>query len=145
MTTRWGSARTSGERVAICRACGGGFIPPAHGECCSERCVHYLAVASVPVLGDPLFCQRDEPIKCWGCEVSFTSRGIRFCPECYFRARPSPKVREVGVGLTQTGSPGPDCNSRSEVTPEVTPVTPTPARHDEPISDRNPRSKFCHW
>jgi hypothetical protein len=123
MTTQWGSARTSGARIEICRACGGGFIPPAQGNCCSSRCVKYLEVAHQPVLGNPVYCQRDEPITCWGCQVSFRSSGLRYCPECWAR-------------------PG-------SVTPEVTlvpptPVAPRPARHDEPIIERNPRSR-CYW
>jgi hypothetical protein len=134
MTKHWGSARTSGERVSICRACGGGFIPPAHGDCCSERCVHYLAVASVPVLGDPIFCQRDEPIKCWGCEVSFMSRGLRFCPECYFKARPAPMHgREPAAKPLETHAIGPGVG-----------VGLTPTRHDEPI-DRPPARSLCNW
>jgi hypothetical protein len=118
MTPQWGSARASGARIEICRACRGGFIPPAHGNCRSERCLHYLAIASVPVLSDQIYCKRDEEITCWGCQVRFMTRGLRYCPECWARA--------------------------GSVTPEMTPVTPTPVRHDEPIIDRNPRSR-CHW
>jgi hypothetical protein len=77
------------------------------------------------VLGDPLFCQRDEPIKCWGCEVSFMSRGLRFCPECYFRARPAPNFPRKGNSTGQ---------DRAAIG----------ADKFEPISDRNPRSR-CHW
>jgi hypothetical protein len=93
------------------------YVPPSSAGCCSVRCTQYLEVARQPVLGNPVFCQRDEPIKCWGCEVSFTSRGIRYCPECYFKAR-----AEIYA---------PD-------------RTPTPVRHDEPIVDRDPRSR-CIW
>jgi hypothetical protein len=115
-------------RVPLCRACGNPFVPPGYDGCCSVRCGQYLEVARQPVLGDPIFCQRDEPVKCWGCQVSFMSRGLRFCPECYFKARPGSIGPGVGVGLR----------------PEVTPVTPAPARHDEPTIERKPRT-LCHW
>jgi hypothetical protein len=131
MIKHWGSALTSGERVSICRACGGGFIPPAHGNCCSQRCVEYLAVASQPVLGDPMFGPQ-QPMLCrGGCGLRFESRGLVLCPECYFKARPAPTHecetatcgREAGVSIG-TGL--------------------APARTYEPIQDRNPRSR-CHW
>jgi hypothetical protein len=118
-------------RVPICRACSNPFVPPGHDGCCSVRCVQYLEVARQPVLGDPIWCQRDEPIKCWGCEVSFMSRGLRICPECFFRARPGP------------GSIGGTGSTEAEGETGVT-VTPIPARHDEPINDRNPHT-LCYW
>jgi hypothetical protein len=122
MTTHWGSALKSGERVSICRACGGGFIPPAHGNCCSERCVHYLAIASVPVLGNPLFGPQ-QPMLCrGGCGLRFESRGIVLCVECWDRSRSSTEAVGVGVG------------------PGLAP----PARHDGPI-DRAPARSLCHW
>jgi hypothetical protein len=121
MTAKWGSALTSGERVSICKACGGGFIPPSHGDCCSERCVYYLALASVPVLGDPLFCRRDEPIKCWSCELVFMSRGLVVCPECFCRARSGSTEAEGETALA------PD------------------RRAFEPIIDRKPPRTLCHW
>jgi hypothetical protein len=117
---RLGSNYDAYARVPLCRACGDPYVPPGLAGCCSVRCTQYLEVAREPVLGDPIYCQRDEPIKCWGCEVSFRSSGLRHCPECFFKARP---------GL---------------VTSEVPPVTPTPVRHDEPIQDRDPRTR-CHW
>jgi hypothetical protein len=132
-TPYWGSARTSGERVSICRACSGGFIPPAHGNCCSERCVAYIAIASQPVLGNPIYCQRDEPIRCWGCEVGFRSSGLRYCPECYFKARPGSTRIEWRKDLPET-----ECETR------LTSVA-QPARHDEPTIDRAPARTLCHW
>jgi hypothetical protein len=140
--SRLGSNYDAYARVPLCRACGNPFVPPGHGGCCSVRCTQYLEVARQPALGNSLYCQRDEPIKCWSCEVSFISRGIRYCPECWDRSRSIERkialnANEaevgggVGVGLTQRGSPDPDCNSRS-------------ARHDAPINDRNPRSR-CLW
>jgi hypothetical protein len=50
------------------------------------------------------------------------SRGVRFCPECYFKARPG-SAEAVGVGVG-TGL--------------------APVRTYGPIKDRNPRSR-CHW
>jgi hypothetical protein len=120
--SRLGSNYHAYARVPICRACGNPFVPPGYDGCCSVRCVQYLEVARQPVLGDPIFCQRDEPVKCWGCEVSFMSRGVRFCPECYFKARPG-SAEAVGVGVG-TGL--------------------APVRTYGPIKDRNPRSR-CHW
>jgi hypothetical protein len=130
-------------RVPICRACGNPFVPPGYDRCCSVRCVQYLEVARQPVLGDPLFCQRDEPIKCWGCEVSFISRGIRYCPECWDRSRATEAVG-VGTGLApatracridrvEKSSADNFCHSRAIF-----------VRTYEPIKDRNPRSR-CHW
>ena len=119
--SRLGSNYDAYARVPICHACGNPFVPPGYDGCCSVRCVQYLEVARQPVLGDPLFCQRDEPIKCWGCEVSLMSRGLRVCPECWDRSRST--EAEVGVGVG-TGL--------------------TPVRTYEPIKDRNPRSR-CHW
>jgi hypothetical protein len=108
-------------RVPICRACGNPYVPPGDDGCCSVRCVRYLEVAHQPVLGNSLYCQRDEPITCWGCQLRFRSSGLRVCPEC--------------VGLLQFPT-GVGCNNRAEVTPVI--------RHDAPISDRNPRSS-CLW
>jgi hypothetical protein len=129
--SRLGSDYGAYARVAICRACGGGFIPPAHGNCCSERCVAYLAAASQPELGNSIFCQRDEPIKCWGCEVRFRSSGLRYCPTCFFRAHlPS----ECETATKPLGHPY-GC---------VTPAAPRPVRTYEPIQERDHRSR-CHW
>jgi hypothetical protein len=145
--SRLGSNYDAYARFPICRACGNVFVPPGHGGCCSVRCVQYLEVARQPVLGDPVYCQRDEPIKCWGCEVSFMSRGLRYCPECYF------KVRTAGIGPAKARSGSIPCaefsadGGEAEVGVGVgvgTGLAPS-ARRDEPISDRDPRSKFCHW
>jgi hypothetical protein len=124
-------------RVPICRACGNPFVRPRFNGCCSERCLHYLAIASVPALGDPLYCQRDEPIKCWTCEVSFMSRGLRVCPECYFKARGVAEAADANASpATVTG--------KDAIGPEA--GTATPARHEEgPINDHDPKSRFCHW
>jgi hypothetical protein len=124
--SRLGSNCDAYARIPLCRACGNPYVPPGAAGCCSVRCTHYLEVAREPVLGNPIFCQQDEPIRCWGCEVSFMSRGIRYCPECYFKTRPQ-AVPEV-----------------SSVPDSYAPGTPTPVRHDEPINDRNPRTR-CQW
>jgi hypothetical protein len=124
--SRLGSNYGAYARVPICRACGNPFVPPGFDGCCSVRCTEYLAIAGQPVLGEPIFCQRDEPIRCWGCEVSFMSRGLRVCPECYyFRARPTPDFE-------------PARNSTGQVRERN--FAPT----SEPIIDRDPRSR-CHW
>jgi hypothetical protein len=122
---RLGSDYGAYARIQICRACGN-YVPPGHGGCCSIRCTQYLAVASQPELGNSIFCQRDEDITCWGCQLRFRSSGIRYCPECYFRARPG-SAEAVGAGVG-TG---------------LAPKSADP-RVFEPISDRNPRSR-CHW
>jgi len=119
MTTHWGSALRSGERVSICRACGGGFIPPAHGNCCSERCAEYLAIASEPVLGDLMFGPHQAMLCRGGCGLRFDSRGITLCPDCFFKARP---------GSNEA----------------ATPAAPRPVRNDGPIFERNPKSR-CLW
>jgi hypothetical protein len=124
MTTYWGSARTSGERVSICRACGGGFIPPAHGNCCSVRCCRYLEVAREPVLGDPLFGPQQSMLCRGGCGRRFDSRGINLCPACWERSRSDgselPRSEEATAGCHAT-------------------------RHDEPSIDRAPARSLCHW
>jgi hypothetical protein len=116
-------------RVLICKACGDGFIPPAHGNCCSERCGRYMEVARHPVLGDPLFGPQQNMLCRGGCGVRFESRGINLCPDCYFKDR----AAVIGPAEAHPGS--------NEV---MTPVAPRPARHDEPIQERDPRSR-CHW
>jgi hypothetical protein len=118
-------------RVPICRACGNPFVPPGFDGCCSVRCVQYLAVARQPVLGDPLFGPQ-QPMMCRGCGLRFESRGIVLCPDCWDRSRSNEAEAGVGVGAGLAA-------------PEVTPVTPTAVRHEAPISERDPRSKFCHW
>jgi hypothetical protein len=115
--SKLGSSYAAYARVSICAACGAGFIPPAHGNCCSQRCVEYIAIARAPVLGDKLYCQRDEPIRCWGCAVSFRSSGLRYCPDCW---------------------------DRSRSTEAATPAAPRPVRTYGPDSDRVPGTR-CLW
>jgi hypothetical protein len=115
-------------RVSICRACGDPFVPPGYDGCCSVRCVQYLEVAREPVLGDPIFCQRDEPIKCWSCEVSFMSRGLRYCPECWDRSKSNEAEAGVGVDLAAGAS--------------VTQHAVNGGKCNEPIIDRVPRSLY---
>jgi hypothetical protein len=122
--SRLGSNYDAYARVSLCRACGN-FVPPGYGGCCSVRCTHYLALAHQPVLGDPIFCQRDEDITCWGCQVRFRSSGLRYCPECYFQVRPDPNFPRRG-------------NSTGQDRVAIG------ADKFEPINDRNPRTR-CHW
>jgi hypothetical protein len=74
-------------RVPLCKACGGPFVPPGYDGCCSVRCTQYLEVASQPVLGDPMFCQRDEEIRCWGCEMRFRSEAEDFAEFQWLKER----------------------------------------------------------
>jgi hypothetical protein len=122
--SRLGSNYGAYARVPICRACGSGFIPPAHGGACSERCVAYLVIASEPVLGGPMFGPHQSML-CRGCEMRFESPGLVLCPECYFKARPTPNFLRKGNSTGQ---------DRAAIG----------ADKFEPIKDRNPRSR-CHW
>ena len=77
----------------FCRACGYGFLKSAHRECCSARCAEYLAAgypdkAAQGRLDDPFRDHsRSGPvgqfIACRGCGLTFESRGLRYCPDCY--------------------------------------------------------------
>jgi hypothetical protein len=132
---RAGKDYSAYARVMVCRACGNPFIPPGYGQCCSVRCVEYMAIAGRPVLCDPMFVARDQPIKCRGCEIVFESRGIRYCPTCFFKARPPEPARQ------------------SVIEPQVKTDTTCPVRaklvsQDQSdaaaLGDRDPRTR-CHW
>jgi ribosomal protein L40E len=76
-----------------CRACGYGFLRSAYGECCSARCVAYLAAGypdkAAQARRDHPFADRTRfgPVgqftRCRGCGLTFESRGLRLCPDCY--------------------------------------------------------------
>jgi hypothetical protein len=114
--SRLGSNYDAYARVPLCSACGNPFVPPGYAGCCSARCVLYLEVARKPELGNPLFGPQ-QPMTCRGCGLRFEGRGLTLCPECWDRSRSNEAA---------------------------TPAAPRPVRHDEPIKDRNPRTR-CHW
>jgi hypothetical protein len=133
--SKLGSNYATFARIPLCRACGNPYVPPGFAGCCSVRCTQYLEVARHPVLGDPLFGPQQNMLCRGGCGVRFDSHGINLCPDCFFKDR----AAVIGPAEARPGS----------VTPEVTPVTPTPGpptpvRHDELIIERLPRSR-CHW
>ena len=130
--SRLGSNYGAYARVPLCRACGGLFVPPGFDGCCSVRCTEYLAIAAQPVLGDAMYCQRDEEITCRGCEMRFMSRGLRACPECYFARRIS-LAREIKARPGSTEAVGVGVGTGL-----------APVRAYGPIIDRNPHSR-CLW
>jgi hypothetical protein len=114
---RAGKQYATFARVPICSACGGSFVPPGFGGCCSVRCTQYLEVARHPVLGSPMFGPQQNMLCRGGCGVRFDSRGINLCVECW---------------------------DQSRTTEVATPAAPRPARTYGPDSDRDPRSR-CIW
>jgi hypothetical protein len=120
-------------RIPLCPACGNPYIPPGYDGHCSVRCISYLAASRQPVLGSPMFGPHQSMLCRGGCGVRFDSRGLVLCVDCWDRSRPTKAGSENAERDRVAGGDG-----KSEA------LTPRPVRHDEPIQDRNPRSR-CHW
>jgi hypothetical protein len=90
-----------------CKACGYGFLRSAHEPCCSARCADYLAAGgpdkATQIRRDDPFSDRTRfgPVgqftTCVGCGLTFESRGLRLCPDCY-AAMGDPVERKAGCG-----------------------------------------------
>ena len=90
--------------VQTCVACAYRYLGADYGDCCSARCVSYLAEGG-PTKAEQIL--RDDPFAdnsrfgptgqyttCRGCGGRFESRGLKWCPDCY----PKAYVKDVRPG-----------------------------------------------
>jgi hypothetical protein len=136
--SRLGSNYGEYARIPLCRGCGNPFVPPGVDGCCSVRCTQYLA-SRQPVLGDPLFGPQQSMLCRGGCGLRFDSRGLVLCVECWDRSRSNDRDLATFQDRKVDGLPTERVGKEA-----ATPAVPRPVRHDEPINDRNPRTR-CHW
>jgi hypothetical protein len=95
-----------------CPACGFRTARLSFGGCCSARCAEFLAAGGPPKSeqarrDDPfrLYPERIGPVGqlrgCDGCGLTFESRGLRLCPDCYLALGDKDDLRRYGPSVAE--------------------------------------------
>jgi len=98
--------------MRACRACGFQFSHSEHGDCCSARCAAYLAAGGLtkadqvraddPFAGHPeRFGSVGQYVACAGCGLTFESRGLRYCPDCYLALGDKDDIKRYGPSVAE--------------------------------------------